>query len=173
MHQEIKPAALNTFLEKWLAWGRGSDWPLIVNILICIASEHSIITQWILNRFGSRSQSGANQGWPGPCCHGLTWHEYLALSVPVCVDRQRFESSSCWWSLSYCTLNTDLKRQIDVFSNKCLHSIMGYPWKDFVSNQRLLHETESRPIFFILLSVVPVGLMEALGGRPLPVSRAV
>ena len=43
-------------------------------------------------------------------------------------------------------LNTDLKRQIDVFGNKCL----GYCWNDCVSNQRLLHETESRPITSIV-----------------------
>ena len=48
------------------------------------------------------------------------------------------------------TLNTDLKSQIDVFGNKCLCSIMGYHWKDFVSNQRLLCETESRPITTIV-----------------------
>ena len=48
------------------------------------------------------------------------------------------------------TLNTNLKRQIDVFGSKCLHSIMGYRWNDFVSNQRLLCETESRPITSIV-----------------------
>ena len=40
------------------------------------------------------------------------------------------------------SLNTDLKRQIDVFGNECLRSIMGYR----LSNQRLVRETESRPI---------------------------
>ena len=48
------------------------------------------------------------------------------------------------------TLNTDLKRQIDVFGNKCLHRIMGYCWNNFVSNQQLLRETESRPITSIV-----------------------
>ena len=47
-------------------------------------------------------------------------------------------------------LNIDLKRQIDVFGNKCLHSIMGYRWNDFVSSQRLLCETDSRPITSIV-----------------------
>ena len=41
---------------------------------------------------------------------------------------------------------TPIWRQIDVFGNKCLPSIIGYRWNDFVSNQRLLRETESRPI---------------------------
>ena len=48
------------------------------------------------------------------------------------------------------TLNADLKRRIDVFGTRCLRRIMGYRWDDFVSNQRLLHETESRPITSIV-----------------------
>ena len=44
----------------------------------------------------------------------------------------------------------DLKKQIDAFGNKCLCSIMGYCWNDLVSNQRLLRETESRPITSIV-----------------------
>ena len=48
------------------------------------------------------------------------------------------------------TLNTDLKRQIDVFGNKCLRSITVYRWNDFVSNQRLFRKTESRSITSIV-----------------------
>ena len=48
------------------------------------------------------------------------------------------------------TLNSDLKRRIDAFGNKCLRRIMGYRWNDYVSNQRLLHETNSRPITSII-----------------------
>ena len=48
------------------------------------------------------------------------------------------------------TLNTDPKRQIDVFGNKCLRRIMGYRWNYFLSNQRLLRETESRSITSIV-----------------------
>ena len=48
------------------------------------------------------------------------------------------------------TLNADLKQQIDVFGTRCLRRILGYPWDDFVSNQRLLHETESRHITSIV-----------------------
>ena len=48
------------------------------------------------------------------------------------------------------TLNTDLKRRIDVFSTKCLRRIMGYRWYDFVANQRLFRETDSRPITSIV-----------------------
>ena len=48
------------------------------------------------------------------------------------------------------TLNINLKRQIDAFDNECLRRIIGYRWNDFVSNQRLLCETESRPITSIV-----------------------
>ena len=48
------------------------------------------------------------------------------------------------------TLNTDLKRRIDAFGTKCLRRIIGYRWYDFVSNQRLLRETDSRPITSIV-----------------------
>ncbi len=48
------------------------------------------------------------------------------------------------------TLNSDLKSRIDDFDNKCLRRIMGYRWFDFVSNHRLLRETDSRPIICIV-----------------------
>ena len=44
------------------------------------------------------------------------------------------------------TLNSDLERQVDAFGTKCLRRIMGYRWFDHVTNERLLRETESRPI---------------------------
>ena len=46
--------------------------------------------------------------------------------------------------------NTDLKRRIDVFGTTCLRSTMGYRWYDFVSNQRLFCETDSRPVTSIV-----------------------
>ena len=48
------------------------------------------------------------------------------------------------------TLNIDLKRRIDVFGARCLRKIMGCHWYDFVSNQRLFRETDSRPITSIV-----------------------
>ena len=44
------------------------------------------------------------------------------------------------------TLTGDLKRRINSFGTKCLRRIMGYTWRDRVSNQRILHDTDSRPI---------------------------
>ena len=44
------------------------------------------------------------------------------------------------------TLNTDLKRRIDVFGTRYLRRIMGYWWYNFVANQRLFYKTVSRPI---------------------------
>ncbi len=48
------------------------------------------------------------------------------------------------------TLSSDLERRLNVFGTKCFRRIMGYHWNDFVSKQRLLHETESRPVTSIV-----------------------
>ena len=48
------------------------------------------------------------------------------------------------------TLNIDLKRQIEVFGNKYLRSIMGYRWNGFVLNQQLFCENETSPITSIV-----------------------
>ena len=48
------------------------------------------------------------------------------------------------------TLNADLRRRLDVFGTSCLRRIMGYRWDDFVSNQRLLRETDSRHVTSIV-----------------------
>ncbi len=48
------------------------------------------------------------------------------------------------------TLNSDLERRLNVFGTKCPRRIMGYRWNDLVSNQRLLHETESRSVTSIV-----------------------
>ena len=44
------------------------------------------------------------------------------------------------------TLNGDLERRINALGTTCLRRIMGYRWYDLVSNERLLRETDSRPI---------------------------
>ena len=43
------------------------------------------------------------------------------------------------------TLNTDLKRRINIFGTRCLRKIMGYHWYYFLSNQQLFRETNTRP----------------------------
>ena len=48
------------------------------------------------------------------------------------------------------TLSRDLERRVDAFGTKCLRRIMGYRWLDYVTNERLLQETESRPITCIV-----------------------
>merc|ERR1712035_37813 len=48
------------------------------------------------------------------------------------------------------TLNNDLERRLDVFGTKSFRRIMGYRWDDFVSSERLFHETASRPITSIV-----------------------
>ena len=49
------------------------------------------------------------------------------------------------------TLSSDLERRLNAFGTKCLRRIMGYRWDNFVPNERLLHETESRPVISIVL----------------------
>lgn len=44
----------------------------------------------------------------------------------------------------------DTKWLIDTFGNKCLCRIVGYHWNDFASNQRLLRETDSTFITYIV-----------------------
>ena len=63
--------------------------------------------------------------------------------VDTCADGQRFGSSSRWWSLFYFMV---VRHGHDVFGTRCLRRIMGYRWYDFVSNQQLLRETDSRLI---------------------------
>ena len=48
------------------------------------------------------------------------------------------------------TLNTDLKRWSDVLATRCLRRIMGYRCYEFVSNQRLLRDSDLRPITSIV-----------------------
>ena len=57
-------------------------------------------------------------------CRRTKIQRFKSLMIPVLL-----------YGCETCTLNTDLKRQIDVFGNKCLCSIMGYLWNEFVSNQ--------------------------------------
>ncbi len=70
---------------------------------------------------------------------GLAWPTMLWTVLPVLLY-----GCETW------TLNSDLKRRIDAFGNKCLRRIMGNRWYDFVSNRRLLRETDSRPITCIV-----------------------
>ena len=79
---------------------------------------------------------------------GLAWPTVLWTHSPrvsgvvsTCADGQRkiqiFKSLVIPVLLCGCetsTLNTDLKKQIDVFGNKCLCSIIGYRWNDCVKS---------------------------------------
>ena len=56
------------------------------------------------------------------------------------------------------TLNTDLKRRKNVFGTLGLRRIMGYRWYDFVSNQPLFRETDSRLITSMLYGHVAPSL---------------
>ena len=42
------------------------------------------------------------------------------------------------------TLTKDLRRRLNSFGTRSLRRILGYRWSDFVSNERLLRETQMR-----------------------------
>ena len=42
------------------------------------------------------------------------------------------------------TLSRDLRRRLSSFGTRSLRRILGYRWSDFVSNERLLRETQIR-----------------------------
>ena len=42
------------------------------------------------------------------------------------------------------TLTKDLRRRLNSFGTRSLRRILGYCWSDFVSNERLLRETQMR-----------------------------
>ncbi|KAG0710422.1 DNA polymerase alpha catalytic subunit [Chionoecetes opilio] len=67
------------------------------------------------------------------------------------------------------TLNSDLKRRIDTFGNKCLCRIMGYRWDDYVSNQQLHRETESRPASSVNANFGYMGMWHATLKPILPI----
>ena len=63
MHQKMKVVTLNTSSEKWLVWRLGSEWPLIVIVLIQRIQNRFccfICTQLIQIRFGFRAESGVD-----------------------------------------------------------------------------------------------------------------
>ena len=69
----------------------------------------------------------------------------MALSVPAQTYKDFLEISVILYGCETWSLNTDLKKRIDVFGARCLRRIIEYHWNDLVSNQRLLRETDSRP----------------------------
>ena len=42
------------------------------------------------------------------------------------------------------TLTRDLRRRLNSFGTRSLQRILGYRWSDFVSNERMLRETQMR-----------------------------
>ena len=48
------------------------------------------------------------------------------------------------------TLTKDLRQRLNSFGARSLRRILGYRWSDFVSNERLLRETQMRFVTFIV-----------------------
>ena len=48
------------------------------------------------------------------------------------------------------TLTRDLRRRLNSFGTRSLQRILGYRWSDFLSNERLLRETQMRFVTYIV-----------------------
>ena len=80
--------------------------------------------------------------------HGFTGSWGVALSVPVREDKrlslQVLVLPVLLYGYKTWTLTRDLRRRLNSFGTRCLRRILGYRWLDFVSNERLLRETQMR-----------------------------
>ena len=72
----------------------------------------------------------------------------MALPVPVLEDEspslQVLGASSVAYGCETWTVTKDLRRRLNSFGTRSLRRILGYRWSDFVSNERLLRETQMR-----------------------------
>lgn len=92
--------------------------------------------------------------WPAPYHYVVGQHEYLTLLVAV----ETYKNSDLQVAGDLClhlrceiwTRNTNLERRTDIFGRTCFRRIKRYLWYDFVTIQRLLHETVSRLITSIV-----------------------
>ena len=69
----------------------------------------------------------------------------MTLLVPVQEDESpslQVVASVLLYRCETRTLTRDLKWRLHSFSTRSLRKILGYRWSDFVSNERLLRETD-------------------------------
>ena len=80
--------------------------------------------------------------------HGFTGLWGVVLSVPVQEDKslglQVFGASILLYGCETWTLTRDLRRRLNSFGARSLRRIVSYHWSDFLSNERLLRETQMR-----------------------------
>ena len=105
----------------------------VTRILISWIDSNTLVA-WSITMVGHVKKSYGGLAW-----HMVLWTRSARVSgvVGICENGQRFKSLVIPVLLCSCetwTLNTDMKRQIDVFGNKCLHSNMGYRWNDRVKS---------------------------------------
>ena len=84
----------------------------------------------------------------GLASHGFNGSWGVVLPVPVQKDKSlRFRSLVLPVLLYGCetwTLTRDLRQRLNNFGTRSLRRILGSHWSDFVSNERLLRETQMR-----------------------------
>ena len=86
--------------------------------------------------------------WVGPGESQIHWIMGRG-AVTTCVGGRKSEFSGPWCFQSCFTdvrrtLTRDLRRRLNSFGSRSLRRILGYRWSDFVSNERLLRETQMR-----------------------------
>ena len=91
--------------------------------------------------------------WVGP---GESWiHWIMGCGVAGTCAGRKSESSGPWcfvflYGCETWTLTKDPRRRLNSFGTRSLCRILGYRWSDFVSNERLLRETQMRFVTYIV-----------------------
>ena len=89
---------------------------------------------------------------------GESWIHWImgCGAVGTCAGGRKSESSGPWCFQSCSidviwTLTRDMRWRLNSFGIRSLRRLLGYCWSDFVSNERLLRETQMRFVTCIVL----------------------
>ena len=92
-------------------------------------------------------------GWAWGVMHSLdlgVWRcRYLCSRMKALVFRSLLLPVLLYGCVTS-TLTSDLRWRVNSFRTRSLHSILGDPWLDFLSNERLLRETQMRFLKYIV-----------------------
>ena len=118
-----------------------------------LAHTHfSTCMDWILGRMSVRSSCGASFGnvkisnldfADDSPDHGVWCCRYLCRRMKVRVFRSLVHPVLLY-GCEIWTVTRDLRRILNSFGARSLRRVLGYRWSDFVSNERLLRETQIR-----------------------------
>ena len=86
--------------------------------------------------------------------HGVWRCQYLCRRTKVRVFRSLVLPVLLYGCETW-TLTRDLRQRINSFGTRSLRRILGYLWSDFVSNERLLRDTQMRFVTSIVRECQP------------------